>query len=121
MTLVRRGIINAIVGIVLVVLGVVLQTQHGGIGGLIPLLIGASLVYLGFRPSKGALILFGHVCIVVGAMMVTWGIYLLPYSKPVLQHVFMRPLFWGLISIFGGICANYHGFCRCMAGGSAAN
>jgi len=109
---------NAIVGVALVAFSIFLLIRQGGPGGIAPLLIGASLVYLGLRPSRGALILFGHACIVVGAMMVTWGIYLLPYSEPIWQHIFLRPLFWGLISIFGGICAIYHGFCRCVCGGN---
>jgi hypothetical protein len=48
--------------------------------------------------------------------MITWGIYLLPYSKPTLTHILSFPLFWGFISLFGGICANYHGFCQCIRG-----
>ncbi|MCX8157815.1 MAG: hypothetical protein N3J91_15480 [Verrucomicrobiae bacterium] len=81
---------------------------------LIPSLIGAALLYLGYRPGRGATMLFGHACIITGCFLVTWGIYLLPHSEPRLLHIFGRPLFWGLISIFGGICANYHGFCRCV-------
>lgn len=83
--------------------------------GVIPALIGASLLYLGYRPGRGATMLFGHACIVAGCFLVTWGIYLLPHSEPTLLHILGRPLFWGLISIFGGICANYHGFCRCVS------
>jgi len=116
----RKGWINVAVGALLVGLSVFSFVGQGmDIGSVVPLIIGASLIYLGLRPaSRGAIILFGHACIVVGCMLVTWGIYLLPYSEPVWQHIFMRPLFWGLISIFGGVCANYHGFCRCV-GGSA--
>ncbi|MCD4690605.1 hypothetical protein K8S17_04010 [bacterium] len=76
--------------------------------------MGVALAYLGFRPGRLGLLVFGHACIVVGCILVTWGIYLLPHSQPVWQHIFFRPLFWGLISIFGGICSNYHGFCRCI-------
>jgi len=52
--------------------------------------------------------------ILLGCFLITWGIYLLPYSQPTLAHIFFRPLFWGLFSVMGGICANYHGFCRCV-------
>ncbi|MBN2416067.1 hypothetical protein JXO52_09505 [bacterium] len=52
--------------------------------------------------------------VVSGCLLVTWGIYLLPVSRPVLAHIIFRPLFWGLVTIFGGICAIYHGFCRCV-------
>ena len=81
----------------------------------IPCLIGLSLIYLGFRPGRGAVIIFGHLLVVTGCFLVTWGIYLLPYSEPTLAHIFGRPLFWGLVSIFGGICAICHGFCRCFS------
>ncbi|MBN2565799.1 MAG: hypothetical protein JXB46_08815 [Candidatus Eisenbacteria bacterium] len=76
--------------------------------------MGAALTFLAFHEGRVALIVFGHVCIVIGCALVAWGVYLLPYSEPTLGQVFTRPLFWGLISIFGGICSNYHGFCRCV-------
>jgi hypothetical protein len=82
--------------------------------GIIPLCIGMSLVYLGLRPGKKATIIFGHTLVIVGCMLVTWGIYLLPHCQPTMLDIFFRPLFWGLFSIFGGICALYHGFCRCF-------
>jgi len=110
----RVNIPNTIVGVLLVGFGIFVLVQGSGLGGIVPLLIGASLLYLGFRPGRTALILFGHACIVTGCILVTWGIYLLPHSEPVWQHIIFRPLFWGLISIFGGICATYHGFCNCV-------
>lgn len=109
-----RNPVSALIGLVLLAFGVVVMVQHGGMGAVVPTLIGGALLYLGYRPGRTALIVFGHACIVVGALLVTWGIYLLPYSEPVWQHIIFRPLFWGLISIFGGICAVYHGFCRCI-------
>ncbi|WCJ59897.1 hypothetical protein NXS98_01885 [Fontisphaera persica] len=87
--------------------------------GVIPAMIGGSLLYLSYRPGRGATMLFGHACLVTGCLLVTWGIYLLPHSEPKLLHILGRPLFWGLISIFGGICANYHGFCRCVGAADA--
>jgi len=113
----KRNPVGIIVGLVLAGFGVYVLAQHGGIGGVIPFLFGASLVYLGLKPGRTSLIVFGHVCIVAGCALVTWGIYLLPHSQPVWQHIIFRPLFWGMISIFGGICANYHGFCRCVRSG----
>lgn len=62
------------------------------------------------------LLVFGHACLVLGCFLITWGIYLLPVSSPTLIHIFTRPLFWGLFSLLGGVCANYHGFCRCVQG-----
>jgi hypothetical protein len=115
----RRNPVGITVGLLLVAFALYTLIIHGGIGGLTPLLIGASLVYLGVKPGRTALIVFGHACVVAGCVLFTWGIYLLPYSQPVWQHIIFRPLFWGMISIFGGICANYHGFCRCVRAGAS--
>ncbi|RKX70290.1 hypothetical protein DRP53_05525 [candidate division WOR-3 bacterium] len=76
--------------------------------------IGIVLVYLGYKGGRGPLVIFGHATIIIGCFLVTWGIYLVPYSKPTFAHVFTRPLFWGLFSIFGGLCALFHGFCQCV-------
>lgn len=112
----RRGWVNMILGAFLIALGVFGAT-HGGLqAGIIPICIGAGLIYLGWWGGRTALIVFGHVIIVLGCYMVTWGLYLLPRFEPTMRGIFGGPLFWGLISIFGGICANYHGFCRCVAG-----
>jgi len=71
---------------------------------------------VGAMKNRAALLLFGHACIVLGCLLITWGVYLLPVSRPVLSHILTRPLFWGLFSLMGGVCANFHGFCRCVRG-----
>jgi hypothetical protein len=109
-----RSLITMISGSILTVLGIATLVISGSAAGAIPLFIGGSLAYLGWRGGRTAVLVFGHACIVIGCAMITWGIYLLPYSKPTLAHILARPLFWGLFSLFGGICANYHGFCRCI-------
>jgi len=109
-----RSLITLIVGTILVIFGVIAIIISGVLSGIIPLGIGGSLCYLGWSGNRIALLIFGHTCIILGCFMITWGIYLLPYSKPILSHVFTRPLFWGLISLLGGVCANYHGFCQCI-------
>ena len=80
----------------------------------IPLAIGLSLVTMSFWRSRRATILLGHVIVTCGCFLITYGLYLLPYAKPDLVHIFGMPLFWGLFCLFGGICAIYHGFCRCV-------
>jgi len=94
----------------------ILFWQHYAV--FVPFFIGLSLIYLGFYPGRLALLIFGHLVVVVGCYLTTWGIYLLPHSEPTVAHIFGRPLFWGLFSTFGGICAIYHGFCRCITSGS---
>jgi len=106
--------ITAGLGIVLVGLGVWAFAASFAMGAIIPLVIGAALIYLAFRRSRVATLVFGHACIVVGAYLITWGLLLLPHSEPTMGHIFGRPLFWGIFSVFGGVCANFHGFCRCI-------
>ena len=103
-----------ILGLFLFLIGMIGLVLFGKTAGLIPLIFGGSLVYLGWRESRTALLVFGHTCVVIGSAMITWGIYLLPYSKPTLLHIVARPPFWGFVALFGGICSIYHGFCRCI-------
>ena len=109
-----KNIISVVLGIALLALGLYLVTQKEFVF-FMPSIVGILLVYLGYKRSRIAVLVFGHACVIVGCFLVTWGIYLLPYSEPKLSHIFGRPLFWGLISIFGGICAIFHGFCRCIS------
>ncbi len=106
--------ITLILGLGLAILGIYTIAAYISVVGALPLAIGASLVYLGYSGGRIATLVFGHACIVVGSALLAWGIYLLPYSQPTLSQVFARPLFWGLFSIFGGICANLHGYCNCI-------
>ena len=109
-----HNFITVILGILIFILGIFTFIIFSNIGGIIPIFIGIGLCFVGWRNDRYALILFGHICIVLGCFMITWGIYLLPDSKPILSHILGRPLFWGLFSLFGGICAIYHGFCNCI-------
>ena len=61
-----------------------------------------------------AFAIFGHLCIVMGYYLFAWGIYLLPASSPTPAGILTKPLFWGLFSIFSGICAVVHSRCRCV-------
>lgn len=54
---------------------------------------------------KAIPIVLGHLLVIGGCYLVTWGINLLPVSNPTFAGILSRPLFWGLIAIFGGICA----------------
>jgi len=109
--------VSFVMGVLLIALAVVFFIQFKNAKGIIPLSIGCSLIYIALKPGRVATLVFGHTLVVVGCMLVTWGLYLLPHSEPVLLHIFFRPLFWGLFSIFGGICAIFHGFCRCVMTG----
>ena len=108
-----KSIVSVILGIGLIALTVYLALQKI-FACIVPCAIGISLIYLGYKPGRTAMLVFGHICVVVGCFLVTWGIYLLPNSEPKLAHIFGRPLFWGLVCVFGGICAIYHGFCGCV-------
>jgi hypothetical protein len=110
----RRNLATAILGIALFGYGLFSTITEGLGGGLIPMIIGAALTYMAFTSGRTPLLVFGHLLVVLGCMLVTMGLYTLPQSGPTFGDIFGRPLFWGLISIFGGICTIYHGFCNCI-------
>jgi len=93
----KPSTITATLGIVLIGLGIYLLINKIHIGAAIPILIGGSLVYNAFRGGRVATLIFGHVCIVVGAYMITWGMLLPPVSDITVAHIIFRPLFWGNI------------------------
>ncbi|MEE4312769.1 MAG: hypothetical protein V2J62_12980 [candidate division KSB1 bacterium] len=109
--------VSFVIGVLLIALSIVFFVAFKNAKGIIPLSIACSLIYIALKPGRVATLIFGHTLVVVGCMLLTWGLYLLPHSEPVLLHIFFRPLFWGLFSIFGGICAIFHGFCRCVMTG----
>lgn len=106
--------ITGALGIVLMTLGIWGFITSQSIAAAVPFVIGGSLLFLAVKGGRIATLVFGHTCIVVGAYLITWGILLLPYSEPKMAHIFGRPLFWGIFSLMGGICAIFHGFCRCV-------
>ena len=108
-----NSLITFILGVVLVVFGVIMVIKNIC---PIPLFVGLALCYLGWKGGRIAIIIFGHTCVVIGCYLITWGIYLLPHCKPIPAHIFGRPLFWGMFSLLGGVCAIYHGFCNCIVG-----
>ena len=108
--------ITAVLGLVLLLTGLVLVATNKQLLCVVPCAVGASLLYIGYRPGRTSVIVFGHVCVMAGCFLTAWGVYLAPHCEPKLSHVLGRPLFWGLFSIFGGICGIYHGFCRCVSG-----
>jgi len=110
----KFGIVGFVLGALLLTLGVISIIKSRSFTGIIPASIGLSLILLGFFPNRVGLVIFGHACIVIGFMLITLGLYLLPYAKPTFSYVFGHPLFWGMFSTGGGICAIYHGFCRCF-------
>ncbi|NLP06300.1 hypothetical protein GX411_10175, partial [Candidatus Fermentibacteria bacterium] len=99
----RNGIVAVILGIILAVLGLLGILSGGVTGGLIPLVIGGSLTYLGFSGSPRGLVVFGHACIVAGCYLVAWGVRVAQVvgSAPTWLQILTQPLFWGLFSIFG--------------------
>jgi hypothetical protein len=114
------GPITFTIGIALVALGAWGAVASRSAHALVPILIGSALIYLGWRGGRTATVVLGHALVVMGSYMIAWGIYLLPYSKPIPAHIFGRPLFWGFITLFGGICAIYHGFCDCVMRSAAS-
>lgn len=110
----KPSTITGSLGVILIAIGIFMFVKNSNMGAVTPILIGGALIYLAISGGRVATLIFGHTCIVVGAYLITWGILLLPFSQPTIAHVFGRPLFWGIFSLMGGICAIFHGFCRCI-------
>ena len=106
--------ITAALGLALLALGIWAFMGSRSLGSAIPTLIGAALIFLAFSRSRIGTLVFGHTCIVAGAYLITWGLILLPNTPATWVGIFGRPLFWGIFSIGGGVCAIFHGFCRCV-------
>ena len=109
-----KNTITIVIAIVLLAFAIFQIVSAGLLHGIAPLFVSICLFILSFFPGRGTNILIGHLFIVLGCFLVTWGLYLLPHCEPKLAYILLRPLFWGFISIFGGICAIYHGFCNCV-------
>jgi len=110
----KPSTITATLGAALIVLGVILLIESFTHAHMIPIFVGASLLFLALKRGRVGSLVFGHACIVLGAYLITWGLLLLPYSQPEPYYIFARPLFWGIFSLMGGVCAIFHGFCRCV-------
>lgn len=109
----RRSYITMALGILLIAFNALMLAQ--GYGVVSPSgVIGLALIYMGFKPNKTAMAILGHSLIVIGAYLITWGMYLLPVSTPSFTGIVFRPLFWGIFCLFGGICALFHSFCNCV-------
>jgi hypothetical protein len=109
-----KNIIGIILGIGLVILGILSICRNGLTVGLIPVIIGIGLIIITWTNNRVGMVIFGHICIVVGAYLITFGIYLLPQCKPTFLYIIGMPLFWGIFCLFGGICAIFHGMCNCV-------
>ncbi|HNX00721.1 MAG TPA: hypothetical protein PLE74_05235 [Candidatus Cloacimonadota bacterium] len=109
----KHSYISMALGVVLVIFCVLMFLNNNSVvspSGV----IGLALIYLGWKQNKTAAIIFGHSCMVIGAYLITWGLYLLPQSSPTFTGIIFRPLFWGIFCLFGGICQLYHSFCSCV-------
>jgi hypothetical protein len=70
---------------------------------------------VGWTRFRGFTILLGHLAITAGCLVTAYAIYQIPGMKtaPTLLEVLDLPLFWGLFTLFGGVCMIQHGSCAC--------
>ncbi len=109
-----RTMVRYLVAALLLAFSLYITLTAGLLHGLPSLLVAIGLFYMAIVPGRVATVLIGHLFVVLGCFLITWGLYLLPACRPELAHILLRPLFWGLICLFGGICAIFHGFCHCV-------
>ena len=116
------GIVGLILGIGLLAFGVYHLVIGLYLWAIIKILIGAGLIVSKFVKNRYGQIIFGHMIVVAGCMLLTAGIYYVPMIAKQVEktgelkiiYIFAMPLFWGFFATLGGICAIYHGFCKCV-------
>ncbi|MFP4458740.1 MAG: hypothetical protein ACLFSQ_04020 [Candidatus Zixiibacteriota bacterium] len=119
----KSSIISLIIAIGLLAFAI----YHHAIGmhmwAIVKDIIAVGLLFIVFKPGRIGQIVFGHIAIVAGAMLITGGILIAPFFTEAIRQnngnitplqIFANPLFWGFISTGGGVCSIYHGFCRCV-------
>ncbi|MDA3813993.1 MAG: hypothetical protein PF570_07035 [Candidatus Cloacimonetes bacterium] len=119
------GIIGMILGFGLLAFGIYHLIIGLYLWAMIKILIGAGLITSKFVKNRYGTIIFGHITVFAGLMLLTAGIYYVPIiaqqmektGELKLSYIFMMPLFWGFFATLGGICAIYHGFCSCVRKG----
>ena len=116
------GIVGLILGIGLLAFGIYHLIIGIYLWAIIKILIGAGLIVSKFVKNRYGTIIFGHMVVVTGCMLITAGIYYVPMIAHQIEktgelkiiYIFAMPLFWGFFATLGGICAIYHGFCKCV-------
>ncbi len=71
--------------------------------------------FVGWTTHRRFTVLLGHLALTAGALVTAWALYQLPFltKAPDLIEVLDLPLFWGIFTIFGGVCMIQHGSCAC--------
>ncbi|RLC57794.1 MAG: hypothetical protein DRH89_02675 [Candidatus Cloacimonadota bacterium] len=116
------GIVGLILGLGLLAFGIYHLIISMYLWAIIKILIGAGLIISKFVNNRYGTIIFGHMTVVAGMMLLTAGIYYVPLIAKEIEktgelkiiYLFAMPLFWGFFATLGGICAIYHGFCKCV-------
>ena len=116
------GIVGMILGLGLLAFGIYHLIIGLYLWAIIKILIGMGLIVSKFVKNRYGTIIFGHITVVAGLMMLTAGIYYVPLIAKQIEktgelkiiYIFAMPLFWGFFATLGGICAIYHGFCKCV-------
>ncbi len=116
------GIIGMILGLGLLAYGAYHLIIGMYLWAIIKILIGSGLIISKFVKSRYGTIIFGHITVVAGMILLTAGIYYVPMIAKQIEktgelkilYIFAMPLFWGFFATLGGICAIYHGFCKCV-------
>jgi hypothetical protein len=58
--------ITAVLGLLLVLIGLLLLAINKQLLCLVSCVVGPSIIYISYKPGRVSLIVFGHVCVIVG-------------------------------------------------------
>lgn len=116
------GIVGLILGLGLLAFGIYHLIIGMYLWAIIKILIGSGLIISKFVNNRYGTIIFGHMTVIAGMMLLTAGIYYVPLIAKQIEktgelkiiYIFAMPLFWGFFATLGGVCAIYHGFCKCV-------
>jgi hypothetical protein len=107
------------IGVFVLLLGIVQFALSHNPMRLISVAVGNLFVFwgwkIGWATHRRLIVLLGHFAIAVGCLCATYGLCQIHFlsEMPTVAQVLDMPLFWGLFSVFGGMCMIKHGHCAC--------
>ncbi|MBL8027580.1 MAG: hypothetical protein JNL74_14260 [Fibrobacteres bacterium] len=117
--MILKARITFFIGIIVTMINIIQFAIEPSAGRIIGIIVGLFVAIIGWKigwtTHRRFTILIGHIAVTIGAFVTAYGIYQVPFIsvQPTAIQVLDLPIFWGLFTIFGGICMISHGHCNC--------
>ncbi len=108
------------IGIAVTILSIVQMATDYSPVRLVSLFIGIFFIIFGWKIGwmdyPKFTVMLGHIAIVIGCLLIAYGIYQIPFleNAPTMIEVLDLPLFWGLFTMWSGSCMIKHSYCSCV-------